>query len=79
MSTELRDLIETEKSSNCCGASMYELGDNYICTDCKEHCEAVSDEEETDRAFSTEQLDFIRKSEAECAKHGCDDNGHKHD
>jgi hypothetical protein len=44
MSTTLHDFIEKEKCSNCCGASMYDLGGNYICTDCKEHCEAVSDE-----------------------------------
>lgn len=55
MSTELHDLIETEKSSNCCGASMYELGDNYICTDCKEYCDAVEPEEDgtTDQEFPT--------------------------
>lgn len=44
MSTELGDMIESEKSSNCCGSSMYEMGDNYICTRCKEWCEAVNDD-----------------------------------
>lgn len=45
MSTTLHDLIETEMMSNCCSASMYQLGDNYICTDCKEHCEAVTEDD----------------------------------
>lgn len=27
--------------SNCCGAELYPHTD--ICTDCKEHCEAISD------------------------------------
>ncbi len=45
MSTEPHDIIETEQSSNCCGASMYELGDNYICMRCKDHCEAVVGDE----------------------------------
>ncbi len=44
MSTELQDIIEREKMSNCCSAAMYEMGDNYICTDCKEWCEAVDEE-----------------------------------
>ena len=75
MSTTLQDIIETEKSSNCCGASMYELGDNYICTDCKEYCEAVSDEEEPtdlegrlDRAFSADQEKIIAQHISEDAK-----------
>ena len=58
---------------------MYELGDNYICTDCKEHCEAVEDEKSDDRAFSREQLAQIAHMEKQCADAGCDDNGHKHD
>lgn len=29
--------------SNCCGAMIYEETD--ICSDCKEHCESVPDEE----------------------------------
>lgn len=45
MSTSIHDIIETEKMSNCCGSSMYELGDNYLCRDCGDHCEAVSEEE----------------------------------
>lgn len=76
----MNNVIEkTEKFSNCCGRIVYELGDNYICTYCKEHCEAVSEDQTEDRAFSTQQLEAIKKAEAECAKHGCDDNGHKHD
>lgn len=31
------------------------------------------------RAFSTAQLAYIARREKECAEHGCDDNGHKHD
>ncbi len=31
------------------------------------------------RAFSKEQLAHIAAREKECAEHGCDDNGHKHD
>ena len=73
MSTTLQDLIETEKGSNCCGASMYELGDNYICTDCKEYCEAVSDEDISDKVFSHEQLAFIAAAEEKCHKAGCED------
>ena len=41
MSTE----IEFEEGmSNCCGAKVY--SDIGICSDCKEHCEVVKDEEE---------------------------------
>lgn len=45
MSIEHEDLLETGKASNCCGAAMYEMGDNYMCTDCKEWCEVVDEEE----------------------------------
>ena len=73
MTTTLQDLIETGKSSNCCGSSMYELGDNYICTDCKEYCDAVEDEKSDDRAFSHEQLAFIAATEKKCKDAGCED------
>ena len=43
MSMEYNDLFE-EGSSNCCGAKVYLPG---ICSDCKEHCEAVAEEEIT--------------------------------
>lgn len=76
MSTTIHDLIETEKSSNCCGASMYELGDNYICTDCKEYCEAVG-EESQDRAFSHKELAQIAAHEKTCADAGCEGTEHK--
>lgn len=36
--------VKGEFGSNCCGAKMYELGDSYICTDCKEHCEPAKEE-----------------------------------
>ena len=41
MSTSLEDLRE-EGGSNCCGATVY----NGMCAECKEHCEAVPDEED---------------------------------
>lgn len=44
MSTERQDIITRDKSSNCCSAAMYEVGDNYICAECKEWCEAVDEE-----------------------------------
>jgi len=44
MSTTREDFIEKEKFSNCCGAAMYELGDCYLCCDCKEYCEPVDEE-----------------------------------
>lgn len=44
MSTFIEDLKETELMSNCCGSWMYYLGDDYICGDCKEHCEPVTEE-----------------------------------
>lgn len=75
MSTTIQDFINTEKSSNCCGSSMYELGDNYICTDCKEHCEAVEDEIE--RELSEAQKDAIAEQEGRCIAAGCDVEGHR--
>ncbi len=44
MSTSIDDIIESEMSSNCCGSSMYEMGNSYICLRCKEHCDAVTEE-----------------------------------
>lgn len=41
MSTSLMDMQEDGQSS-CCGAKVY-MG---ICADCKEHCDAVGDEDE---------------------------------
>lgn len=38
------DVTETELMSNCCSANMYELGEAYICTDCKEYCDPVTEE-----------------------------------
>lgn len=70
---------EAEGGSNCCGAKAYEMGDNYICSDCHEWCEIEKDEEPKDRAFSHEQLTFIAAQEKKCTESGCDDNGHKHD
>ena len=36
--------VSGDFGSNCCGASMYELGDSYLCTDCKEYCEPATEE-----------------------------------
>lgn len=76
MSTELHDLIETGKESNCCGAAMYEFGENYMCRDCKEWCEAVEPEEDgtSDRVFSAEQQRMIERFTAE-AEAQQDENG----
>jgi len=70
MSTTIQDI--KGGMSNCCGAAMYiDLG---ICSDCKEHCEAIDDEcplkgrmgqcregqcIHEDRAFSHDQLKEI--------------------
>lgn len=42
MSTEIGDMYE-EGASGCCGAAVYLSG---ICSDCKEHCDTVSEEDE---------------------------------
>lgn len=73
MSTTIHDIIENEKASNCCGSSMYELGDNYICTDCKEYCEAVEDEEgdgTIDKSFNANQEGIIAQIMAEASQEG---------
>lgn len=64
MSTELRDMQEDGESS-CCGAAVY-IG---ICSDCKEHCEAVDDDEEDEHydvrePFSKEQQETIDRLKA---------------
>lgn len=46
MPTSLMDM-EEDGSSNCCGAKVY-MG---ICADCKEHCEAVADDDDDDPYF----------------------------
>jgi len=69
------DVTVTDRSSSCCGSSMYEFGDSYMCTNCKEYCDAVGEDDDTDRAFSHEQLAIIAKAEREthtCAI--CGDN-----
>jgi hypothetical protein len=43
MSFEYYDMFEGGVFSNCCGARVM-MGD--ICADCKEHCEAVKEDEE---------------------------------
>lgn len=42
MSTEIYDIKDEEAVSSCCGAPMYT--DMDICSDCKEHCDSVSEE-----------------------------------
>ncbi len=60
MSTELMDMQEDGESS-CCGAAVY-MG---MCADCKEHCDAVSDDEDNHydikEPFSSEQENIINK------------------
>jgi hypothetical protein len=43
MSVEYSDFIDGETLSNCCGAAVYTETD--ICTDCKEHCDVMTEEE----------------------------------
>lgn len=68
--------ITAEGGSNCCGASMYEWGDNLICKECKEWCEVEKEDEPQDIAFSTEQLKEIASIEKQCADAGCDGPDH---
>jgi hypothetical protein len=50
----LSDVISDDKVSNCCGAKVYAPTDDWaICMDCKEHCDAVSEEVDL---FKQEQL-----------------------
>lgn len=56
--------------SNCCGAAMYEFGENFICKECKEWCDAVSSDDDTDgvidgrdREFNPRQLAIIQAHE----------------
>jgi len=47
------------KVSNCCGASMNSMWQDYkMCPDCHDHCEAV--EEEEDNATFSEHLEEIK-------------------
>ncbi len=82
MSTTIEDM--KGGMSNCCGALMYE--EWGICTDCKEHCESVEEEEPTDlegrleaafkkadRAFSPEQERIIAATEKKCKEAGCEE------
>ena len=54
MSTELVDIIDSSKVSNCCGAYVYT--DTDICTKCKEHCDIEEINEKpklpNDKAFN---------------------------
>jgi hypothetical protein len=40
---EMLDDITGEGVSNCCGAKVYKQGDAVLCTDCKEFCEEVEE------------------------------------
>ena len=42
MSTHYTDLLDTSRSSNCCGAAIY-MGD--ICSQCKEHCDDAEEDD----------------------------------
>tara|TARA_R110002073_G_scaffold199542_2_gene358654 strand:- start:8563 stop:8772 length:210 start_codon:yes stop_codon:yes gene_type:complete len=44
--------ILNEGESTCCGASVYENTD--ICSACKEHCEVVNLEEQTEEEWEAE-------------------------
>ena len=48
MATNLYDCYDNG-ISDCCGASIYMGG---LCSDCKEHCSAAEEEEESDRPIS---------------------------
>ena len=50
MSNDYMDFIEHGKVSNCCFAQVA-LGD--ICLECKEHCEAIDEDEEQEERFNT--------------------------
>ena len=71
-----QEMISKEGMSNCCSALIY--SDLGICSDCKEPCEDVSEEEEIG-TFSKEQLALIAKSEKRCKESGCNDDGHRCD
>lgn len=57
---ELLDDVSGEGSSNCCGAAVYELGESYICKDCKEHCDVEKDEEPV-KELTPKQEETIEK------------------
>ena len=54
--TELRDL-ELEGVSNCCSAKVYEGG---WCADCKDHCEAVSEETDERPGFEGNVITLVK-------------------
>lgn len=75
MSTTIEDMMGG--TSSCCGAAVYT--DWGICSDCKEHCDIVEEEEDSrsHRMFSAAQETFIAQQEKKCGDAGCDDSGHK--
>lgn len=76
MSTTIEDM--KSGMSSCCSAAVYT--DWGICSDCKEHCDIVEEENEdstTNRTFSAGQQATIARLEKKCADADCDDNGHK--
>lgn len=84
------DITITDESSSCCGAQMYEFGDSYMCCECREYCDAVSDDEDkaysfaelsemrkSERVFSNDQLAQIERFERQCRDAGCEGPDHK--
>ena len=51
-----------EEQSSCCGAEVTELAtDDYICHECKEHCEVViieDDGDDTPNAWEQNRIDM---------------------
>lgn len=58
--SELLDDVSGEGSSSCCGSAVYELGESYICKDCKEYCDVEKDEEPA-KELTPKQEETIEK------------------
>ena len=54
----LNDMIVIGMMSNCCSARIYEPD---ICKACKEHCEAIKEDEDKENETFDEHLDSINK------------------
>lgn len=53
MIEKINDVLEGE--SNCCGAKMYQ----DICSDCKEHCMSIEEEDKLDYQRSLDMRDLL--------------------
>lgn len=40
----INDVTAPKVCSNCCGGTIYQLGDTYYCKACSEPCDPVSEE-----------------------------------